>query len=165
MKTVDYDFNAQKNLQILKQGAFLTSQHGGALNVMTIAWGSIGIMWGRPVFTALVRKSRFTHGLIEASGAFCVSFPYENMARALAYCGRTSGREADKIQTLGLKTISDENLAVPILDLRGMHLQCLVLYKQDMKAQHLDKIMRETWYHEEDYHTLYFAEITKAVLL
>lgn len=165
MKTVDFNYNAQKNLQILKQGAFLTAQHGGALNTMTIAWGSIGVMWGRPVFTALVRKSRFTHELIEGAGAFCVSFPYENMARALAYCGKISGRDADKIQTLGLKIIPDENSGVPILDFHGMHLQCLVLYKHDITAQNLDKIVQETWYHEDAYHTLYFAEITKAVLI
>lgn len=42
--------------QLGKEGAFLTSKYNGKVNTMTIGWGSIGVIWRKPVFTVLVRQ-------------------------------------------------------------------------------------------------------------
>ena len=34
----------------------------GKPNVMTIGWATLGIVWGRPICTVLVRPSRYTYG-------------------------------------------------------------------------------------------------------
>ena len=45
----------------------------GIPNAMTIGWGQVGIIWRKPIFTVLVRPSRYTYSLIEQSGDFTVN--------------------------------------------------------------------------------------------
>lgn len=40
----------------LQSGVLLTTQSGGRLNTMTISWGTLGVEWGVPIFTAFVRE-------------------------------------------------------------------------------------------------------------
>ena len=58
MKEVDYMAVAEKAMDQIKQGAFLTVRAGEALNTMTIGWAAIGHVWRRPVLMVLVRDSR-----------------------------------------------------------------------------------------------------------
>ena len=37
----------------------------GNMNLMTISWGTIGELWGKPVFTVFVSTSRYTHKFME----------------------------------------------------------------------------------------------------
>ncbi|MFH1081419.1 MAG: flavin reductase family protein, partial [Pseudomonadota bacterium] len=57
----------EKRVLLVSQG------YKGLPNVMTIGWGSLGITWKRPVFTVLVRHSRFTYHMLEESGEFSVN--------------------------------------------------------------------------------------------
>ena len=66
---------SEKILEQLPKGAFLTVKNGEKMNVMTIGWGNIGFIWGKPIFTALVRYSRYTYELLENSGEFAVCVP------------------------------------------------------------------------------------------
>ncbi|MHC4507126.1 MAG: flavin reductase family protein [Planctomycetota bacterium] len=72
------------------------------VNPMTIGWAEIGIVWGKPVFTVLVRPSRFTFGLMEEANEFSVNVPGEALADACMLCGTRSGRDIDKIAETGL---------------------------------------------------------------
>ena len=67
MQTVPFNFNAAKNLEILSKTAFLTTYHMGKTNIMPIAWGALGVMWKLPTFVAMVRKSRYSYKLIDAT--------------------------------------------------------------------------------------------------
>ena len=107
----------------------------------------------------LVRKSRFTHELINNSNEFTVAIPHEDMSEALALCGTKSGREMDKMEFLGLKTMPSKEINTPTLDCKGTHYECMVLYKTDMKPSELDELTKERWYGDNDFHTVYFAEI------
>jgi aminoglycoside phosphotransferase (APT) family kinase protein len=75
MKEVDYMAVAEKAMNQIKQGAFLTVRAGEALNTMTIGWATIGYVWRKPVFMVLVRDSRHTFGIIEKAADFTVSVP------------------------------------------------------------------------------------------
>ena len=55
----------------LNTGAFVSS--GG--NVMTASWGLVGVMWGRKVYVAPIRDSRYTKELLDRTGEFTVSVP------------------------------------------------------------------------------------------
>lgn len=157
-----YNDNAKNDLTALSKGAFLISQDAGQTNIMTIGWGAIGNIWGKPVFIALVRKTRFTRELINNSNEFTVTIPHEDMADALALCGTKSGREMDKIETLGLKMKPSVKINTPTLDCKGTHYECMVLYKTDMKPSELDELTKERWYGDNDFHTVYFAEIVNS---
>ena len=48
----------------------------GNMNLMTISWGTIGELWGKPVFTVFVSTSRYTHKFMEENDYFTVThFP------------------------------------------------------------------------------------------
>ena len=64
-------------------------------NVLTIAW--TGIINSEPPITYVsVRKSRYSHQLIEKSGEFVINLVNEELARSADYCGVKSGRNEDK---------------------------------------------------------------------
>ena len=87
IKRVPYNFNAQKNLDILSKAAFLTTKSGNKINTMVIGWGTIGILWRLPVFNTVVRQNRFTYEQIEKSHEFTVTIPYVNLPQAVVVCG------------------------------------------------------------------------------
>ncbi|EGO64937.1 flavin reductase family protein [Acetonema longum] len=159
MKQVAYHEYASQALPILSKGAFLTTAHGDKRNTMTIGWGNIGFIWGKPVFTAMIRHSRFTHELIETSGEFTVSFPFGDQGKALSLCGTKSGRDLDKFAAANLQTVPGQKIATPVINLAGLHYECQTVYRQDMSPSDLVPAFQSKWYGDTDYHTLYYGEI------
>ena len=161
MQRVPYNFNAEKNLDILSKAAFLTTKSGNKINTMIIGWGSIGVMWRLPVFSVMVRENRFQHELLEKSHEFTVTIPYEDVSRFVPICGGKSGRHMDKLSACGLKTLKGQKIATPVLDLPGMHFECSVVYNRLMGKDNLNKALNELWYNKEpnDFHVFYFGEI------
>ena len=159
MKEITFDQYAPQVIQTLPKGAFLTVRHGGQDNVMTIGWGTIGVIWGQPIFSVLVRPSRFTFGLLEASGEFTVSIPLTDMSKALAVCGSTSGRDIDKFAAAGLQKLPGVKIATPVIAGAGLHYECKVVFKQPMNPAPLDSNLNASFYSNGDYHTLYFGQI------
>ena len=86
----------------MPRGILLTTKADGKVNTMTIGWGHIGIEWGKPIFVAYVRESRYTKQMLEANGEFTVNVPMGSIdGKILGYCGTKSGRDTDKIADLG----------------------------------------------------------------
>ena len=171
-KHLKYSELADKACQILKRGCFLNTFADGKFNTMTIQWGSLGFMWGKPEFTVMVRKTRYTHDLIEKNPFFTVSMPLNvNMDKAIEICGTTSGRDCDKLVKAGLQIKPGQKVNVPIISGAGLHFECEVVYKQDMDpALFVDKNLDKKWYaHTEkdsykNYHTMYYGRILDAYI-
>ncbi len=75
LEKIDYSMYSKEAIEQLHKGAFMSVKVGNELNTMTIGWGSIGFIWGKPIFTALVRYSRHTYELVEQTDEFTISFP------------------------------------------------------------------------------------------
>lgn len=151
---------------IRKQGAFLTAKSNGKINTMTIGWGSLGLAWGKPIFTIFVRKSRYTHNFIEKSGEFTVSIPInDKFKRELYFCGTKSGRDYDKIKECSLKLIPGEVISTPVIEGCGIYFECKTLYKEHMNADFLNKKINDQSYSNEDYHTIYHGKILNCYTL
>lgn len=155
------EFAPQTLAKMAKGGVFLTSKYNGKVNTMTIGWGGITIYWGKPVFEAPVRYSRFSYDMINNSGVFTVSVPLDgdDMASALAYCGSHSGRNEDKISVCGLKIADGETVDVPIIKGCSLHFECKVLGKTDFSAETLNSDVNSRWYSDRNYHTMFYGEI------
>lgn len=158
MQHVDYLAVAEKAMRQITEGAFLTVQAGDTLNVMTIGWASIGFMWGRPIMTILVRKTRYTFGIIERASEFTVSVPLVDMKKELEFCGTQSGRKTDKLKKCGLEIFPGEKVKTPILNIPGIHFECRIVYKSPLDPLYLIEGYKHL-YPEKDFHTLYFGEI------
>ena len=78
------------------RGILLTTKANGKVNTMTIGWGTVGIEWGRPMFVAYVRESRFTRQLLDQNPEFTVNCPIGDVdKKILGVCGTKSGRDTD----------------------------------------------------------------------
>ena len=72
-----------------------------------------------------LRKDRWSHGLVTASGEFVVNLVDEKMARALDFCGVRSGRDTDKAKELGLRYLPAEGMeTAPRVDGAPVSLSC-----------------------------------------
>lgn len=161
---ISYNEHAKEVTEILSKGAFLTTVVDGKVNTMTIAWGSIGFMWGKPVFMAMVRPSRYTHECIEKSQEFTISIPFNDMSAALGVAGSKSGRDLDKLAAANLKTIPGKKISTPVIANCGLHYECKIVYKQEMVQDQLAVDLDKKWYPTGNYHTLYFGEILATYL-
>lgn len=146
------------------EGAFLVAvDRTGRPNAMTIGWLELGTVWARPVCQVLVRPSRYTHGCIEASGAFTVNVPLGTMKDELAFCGSRSGRDVDKFAALGLQTLPGGEVGVPLLAGCAIAYACRIVARAELKPDGiLDEGIRAKYYARGDLHTLFYGEVRAA---
>jgi len=88
-----------------------------------------------------------------------VTVPLGDMSKEIAFCGSKSGRDYDKFKECNLKTAKGRQVGSPIIETKGRHYECRIVYKSAMDPIHLDKDYDSSLYPEKDYHTLYFGEI------
>ena len=170
---IDVTEYAPTILRELPHGVLLTAKADGRANPMTIGWGTLGVEWGRDLFVAYVRSSRFTYGLIEKSGEFTVSVPVRTgerdydrrVSQILAVCGSRSGRDMDKVSELGLTLVEGEDVDAPAIQELPLTLECRVLFKSEQDESLLRGDLRECYYSTDAPHTAYYAEIVSAYLL
>ena len=101
-------------------------------NPMTIGWGNIGIIWGKPIFVVLVRPSRFTHGLMESWPEFTVNIPSAEMEKIVTFCGTKSGRGVDKVAECDLTLEPGHKIKVPSIAECPIHYECRTVHKNDV---------------------------------
>jgi len=104
----------------------------GRPNPMTIGWGFVGPVWNVPTFTAIVRRSRFTYGLIQRTRDFTVNVPRKGMEQAVSFCGTKSGRSVDKFADTGLTAVKARSTKSPIVKQCVAHFECSVLCQLDI---------------------------------
>ena len=158
---------AEEICNALAKGVLLPTRQDNEVNTMTIGWGMLGIEWGKPVFLALVRQSRHTKKLLDATGEFTVNIPLEPIdKKIIGYCGSKSGREVDKIKELGLKLEDPEVISVPGIRQLPLTLECKVLYQQTQEAAKLPHAIVDRYYPEPyDDHTVYYGEIVSSYVI
>ncbi len=132
---------------------------GSQGNPMTIGWGLIGQIWGRPIFQVLVRPTRYSFSLLEALGEFTVCLPVDGHARALALCGEKSGRDLDKIAECGLSTAPSVHIGVPHIAECPVHFECRVIHVNDVINAGLDAEIVSQSYPKGDFHRIYYGQI------
>ena len=156
---------AQLQLSIIdlwaKQWFLLTAGdfESGDYNPMTVAWGSIGVMWGKPFAQVVVRPSRHTHDFMERHDTFTLcAFPAEQK-KALTLCGTKSGRDLDKVAASGLTPIASSSIAAPGFDEAELIIECKRIYTDTMKPEQFEADFIEPEYKGSDYHTITFGQI------
>lgn len=164
---------ANEILSAVSGAALITAGAGDKANPMTIGWGTLGVEWGRPIFIAYVRESRYTKSLLEESGEFTVNIPigaYDK--KILSFCGTKSGRDVNKIKELGLTPEAPEVIRVPGLREFPLTLECRVIYKQVQELSALEPAIVAKSYPvnptaepSQDIHTAYYGQIVASYLI
>lgn len=163
----DYAGEFAKNMG---RGILLTTKGATGVNTMTIGWGTVGIEWGRPIFVAYVRGSRYTHQLLSENPEFTVNCPVGDVDKSiLGFCGTKSGRDLDKIAQLGLHLEEPLKISVPGIQELPLTLECKVLYRNPQPTQTIPQDILDRYYPEKngerDFHYAYYAEIVSAYII
>ncbi len=79
----------------------VTAQKEGVVNTMTASWGGVGVLWGKNVATIYIRPQRYTKEFIDAGEMFTLSFFGGGYKKEMGHIGSVSGRDEDKIKTVG----------------------------------------------------------------
>ncbi len=147
--------------RLMRSGGLLLVSAGNdeKPNAMTIGWGLVGTMWGQPFFTVAVRKSRYTHKLMEASDSFTVCLPAKGMAEVLEVCGTKSGRDIDKFNELNLTAKDGHDVKAPYIGECPVHYECKVAFKTEMQPGELMREIEDKVYSSGNYHVLYYGHI------
>jgi len=158
-----YKFNTKifdlwdKTWLLLTSGDF----HKGDFNSMTVAWGSLGIMWKMPFAMVVVRPTRYTFGLINKYDTFSLcAFP-EKYRQALNLLGTQSGRDGDKINASGLTPIGLETISAPGYVEADLIMQCRKIYSEDFNPKKFNDPDIDKNYPGKDYHRMVFGEILR----
>ena len=154
------DFLPETIATLADPGCLLATQgKNGSLNAMTIGWGTVGIVWGRPVFVVLVRPSRHTWKLLEENGDFTVNVPPPELRKAVGFCGSKSRRDHDKFVETGMTPIPSQRVAAPIIEECVVTYECRTIHKHQVVPGALDPAVTKDCYRSGDFHTLYYGQI------
>lgn len=130
----------------------------GDMNAMTISWGEMGELWGRPVVTVFVSTSRYTHSFMERNDYFTVTAFPEKMRPALVHIGTHSGRDGDKLTDAGLTSEYTE-LGNPIFKEANLAIECRIIYSAPFIPERIDNDVRQVYNNGMGVHTMYIGEI------
>ena len=167
---------AKEIIQAVQKGVLLTTKADDKVNSMTISWGTLGIEWGKPIFTVFVREHRFTKEQLEKNPEFTINIPLgEFNKKILGICGTKSGRDLDKVKELDLTLETPNVISVPAIKELPLTLECKVIYKQEQDKNAITNEINMQCYPQnvdsdfhganKDYHTAYYGEIVSAYII
>lgn len=149
--------------KIGKEWALLTAGCEGDYNTMTVSWGSVGFIWGKPSVTVYVRPQRYTKKFVDREALFTLSFYSEAHKPALGYLGKASGRDGDKVAHVGFTPVFSNGTSY--FEEAELVLVCRKMYRAPFTEENfLDKDADAKNYPEHDYHDLYIAEVVDVLV-
>lgn len=134
-------------------------------NSMTIAWGTIGQLWNKPVVIVYVSEDRYTKHLLDACDMFSVvGFPDKKKYRdALLYIGSHSQKdEPDKTENAGL-TVEHTKNGTPIIAEGDLAIECRKIYEDAFDIDKVPSDVRNGMYQEMGIHHMYIGEIVSVL--
>lgn len=157
------DLNQNAFQMIGKDWMLVTAESGGNVNTMTASWGGLGVIWNKNVAYVVIRPQRFTKVFVDASETFSLTFFTEAHRSTLSYLGTVSGRDEDKVKKSGLSLRHHEG--TPYFDEASVVLRCRKLFSQPLSPDSfIETELIEKQYPQNDFHTLYIAEITDVLI-
>ena len=144
-----------------KKWALLTAGNKDSFNTMTVSWGGMGTIWGKPVATVYVRTSRYTHEFMDREGYFTVSFYPEEYRKVLGVLGSKSGRDMDKMNGSGLtaKTLQES----VTFEEAEITLVCRKMFMQRLEPSNITDPDAAKFYAGDTPHDMYIGEVVDII--
>ena len=139
--------------------ALVTAGEPSHYNSMTISWGSMGTIWGKPIVTLYVRPDRYTWEFLRNYDSFTVSFYPESCRDALMQMGRLSGRDCDKVALAGLtpKPIGSDMTFLEATET----IVCKKIYMHQLSYDAVPEAAKKIYQNGVEPHYLIMGEVTE----
>ena len=154
------NMNAFKSIG--KDWMLITSGNKEKFNTMTASWGSVGVLWNKNIATIFVRPQRYTFEFLENNDFYTLSFFDDEFKKELAFCGRNSGKDLDKVKSTGLAPIFDDNFT--LFSQAKLVFVCKKIYTDFIKPDNFLDDSIKINYENNDYHKMYVGEIMKCLV-
>lgn len=155
------NFNVDIFNKLDKEWALLTAGNKDDFNSMTVSWGAMGTIWGKPSVTVYVRESRYTLGYMDKNDYFTLSFYPESYKKDLGIMGSKSGRDTDKVALTSLTPEPVEN-SMSFKEAE-ITLVCKKRYKQLMDYEAYPEDVKEAYYKDHDIHYMFIGEVVDII--
>ena len=163
MKKIDVKDLKQNVFSLIgDQWMLITAGTAEKCNTMTASWGGLGVCGGTPAATCYIRPQRYTKEFVDREEYFTLSFFDESYRPQLSLCGSKSGRDVDKVKECGF-TVKTAECGAPYFEEASLVLVCRKRFAQPMDPQRMPDDVKERWYPQKDYHTMYIGEIVEAL--
>lgn len=146
------------------QWALVTAGDMAHYNTCTIAWGSLGTIWGglgqgRSIVTVYVNPDRYTWEFLKDSDTFTVEFFPPEYQKVLGYLGSHSGRDGDKVAASGL---TPKVLAGGVtFEEANLTFVCHKLYQGEFQREGLADEINNGFYGDWQPHWMFVGEIVE----
>ncbi len=144
-----------------KKWALLTAGNKDSFNTMTVSWGGMGTIWGKPVATVYVRTSRYTHEFMDREGYFTVSFYPEEYRKVLGVLGSKSGRDMDKMNSSGLTAKALQESVT--FEEAEITLVCRKMFMQRLEPSNITDPDAAKFYAGDAPHDMYIGEVVDII--
>ena len=148
---------------ICDEWALLSAGNEEKFNTMTIGWGTMGVIWHKPVVTAFIRPQRYTKEFVDNSELFTVCFFPGEYRKELERLGSKSGRGFDKMAGSSLTPCFIDGTVA--FDEASIVFVCRKLYggQQLDPSRFVDSKLDKKFYPDKDYSYIYFGEIVRVL--
>ena len=164
MNITPFDLNENIFKLISQDWMLITAGDKEKANTMTASFGGFGVLFFKNVAHIYVRPERFTYGFLENKDTFSLSFFGKEYKDKLAYCGKVSGRDQDKITECEFDLLFDDN-QTPYFEQAHITIFCKKLYHQDIEEScFTDKEAYLKTYTSGGMHRMYIGEITNIIV-
>ena len=99
----------------------------GRANAATVAWAGICCS-APPCVSISLRKATYSYGCILERKAFTVNIPSEDLVAKVDYLGMASGKDEDKLATVGLTPVKSVLVDAPYIREFPLVLECKVIH-------------------------------------
>jgi len=151
------NFNTDIFTQFHQKWALLAAGTVSRHNAMTISWGGMGTLWGKPVVTVYVKPCRYTYEFMNDNEYFTISFYPEEYRKSLSVMGSLSGKECDKDQESGLTAVSFQQ-GITYKEAETTIL-CKKIYFQDLLKENMPEEIVKLDYQSELPHRMFIGEV------
>ncbi len=149
--------------QWFRDAQLLAAGNKDKSNAMTIGWGNIGTLWGRPSLTVYVAEKRYTKEFMDKAEYFTVMSFDKTDNKVITYMGTKSGRDGDKAEALGLHTAYTAN-GTPYYTEATMVIECKIMYVAPFDPNGFRSNVPKRMYANfpAGIHTMYIGEVVNA---
>jgi len=154
------DINVSAAKLIGKDWMLITAgKDTASFNTMTASGGCLGYLWEKPVAIVYIRPQRYTKEFVDKNDIFTLSFFDTTYRNALTICGTKSGRDTDKVAEAGITPYNTPAGSVAF-EQANMVMECKKLYAMPFNPEFfIDTHIISHIYPDNDFHTIYIAEI------
>lgn len=144
------------------QWMLITAGTAECCNTMTASWGSLGILWNKPMAIAYIRPQRHTKKFVDEQDYFTLTFFSKEYREQLVLCGTKSGRDMDKVKACGFTVTLSEEGNAPYFEEAELVIVCRKQMVIPMDPDAMPEEVKEKHY-KGDYHDMYWGEIVEVL--